>query len=200
MLKSIDNALYLKELIEINRENTDSGNIDNTCFMKIIRGLTHNMELLDELELLKPYEKTIKGFIKNDTDLYNLILNHDNICEFTNDSDLIEIFNFLGTQSICVIVEPNGNIYSSLDYSKIVLSIGKYISVEATRALMLHKSVQETVIVDCNNKVLNDNVKALRDAIIVDCDFEKNPILFSYCCEVLSAIELSVKAYCLVYR
>lgn len=196
MSKCINETMYLDTLInnEIKNNNNDSSYLDNKSFVAVMKKLKFNIELISELNFLKDYRNDISELIKSEDFLYNnLILNLDKICEISDNKDLIEIFKFFDSQSLCVVVEPNKNMYLSLDYSKIVSKLKKHVSVEAINSLLLHDEVQRLAFINQKNELLLDNINKLKQEVIISCDFEKNPIIFEYSCEAIDAIDTGLR-------
>lgn len=197
MSMCINETMYLDILINNkikNNNNNDSSYLDDKSFIDIMRKLKFNIELVSELNFLKDYRNDISKLIKSEDFLYNnLILNLDEICKISDNKDVIEVFKFFDSQSLCVVVEPNKNMYLSLDYSKIVSKLKKYVSAEAINALLLHDKVQRFAFVNLKNELLLDNINKLKQEVIISCDFEKKPIIFEYSCEAIDAIDTGLR-------
>lgn len=198
MLKNTENKNFLIGLV--NERAKLNGNeslfLENESFVDIMRILKSNIELISELGFLDDCRDNLLNIIKDENiKEKNLILNSDNISKMSTDSKIVEIFKFLDLHCLCVVVEPNNNMYISIDYQKIQSIIQRQISVEANRALSLHHRVQESAIVDSESNLLTSKITELRHELTVSCDFEKNPVLFPYCCESLSELELGLAVY-----
>lgn len=200
MLKNTENKNFLISLVNERAKLNENNSLflKNEYFVDIMRILKSNIELISEIGLLNDCRDNLLTIIKDKKIIIkeeNLILNGDNVSEMTTDNKLAEIFKFLDFHCLCIIVEPNSNMYISLDYQKIQSIIQRQISVEANRALSLHHRVQESAIVDGESNLLTSKITELRHELTVSCDFEKNPILFPYCCESLSELELGLAVY-----
>ena len=200
MLKNIENKNYLKNLVDKKAKLNDRNYLflENKSFVDVMRDLKTNIEFILELGFLDDCREEILNGIKNKNisiNEENLILNGDNLSRLSTDTRIAEILKFLDYHCLCIIVEPNKNMYISIDYQKAKSIMEKHISVEANRALSLHYRVQESAIVDSESNLLTSKVDELRHELIVSCDFEKNPILFPYCCESLSELELGLAVY-----
>lgn len=198
MLKNTENKNFLVGLV--NERAKSNGNnslfLENESFVDIMRILKSNIELISEIGFLEDCKGNLLSTIKDkNVKEKNLILNSDNISDISTDNKIAEIFKFLDLHCLCIVVEPNNNMYIAIDYEKVKSIIQRQISVEANRALSLHHRVQESAIVDSESNLLTSEITELRHELTVSCDFEKNPILFPYCCESLSELELGLAVY-----
>ena len=198
LLKNTENKNFLIGLV--NERAKSNGNnslfLENESFVDIMRILKSNIELISEIGFLEDCKDNLLSTIKDkNVKEKNLILNSDNISDISTDTKIAEIFKFLDFHCLCIVVEPNNNMYIAIDYEKVKSIIQRQISVEANRALSLHHRVQESAIVDSESNLLTSKITELRHELTVSCDFEKNPILFPYCCESLSELELSLAVY-----
>jgi NDP-sugar pyrophosphorylase family protein len=94
-----------------------------------------------------------------------------------------------------MVVEPNGNFYLDVDFAKLKQVLLKNISAEAIKALCIHESVQEFAVVDTNGELMADKINEFREKILIDCDFEKNPVLFAYSCQAMDELNLGIKLH-----
>ena len=167
--------------------------LEDIAFVDLMRNLKNNIEGILDLGFLEDCKKAIITSL-NLNDSENILINEENISEYTSNKDVIEIVKFLSSHAICIIVEPNKNMYFDLDYELISRYIGKSLTRNSIYALVLHEKVQKFAVVDTQG-AFNEKTKSFKEDVISDCDFQKNEVIFPYCCEALSSLELSITIY-----
>ena len=189
MLKETNNYNYF----EILKNNSNELFLEDDIFIDMMYSFKRNMDIMLELGLLEE----CKGYILNNIiidNTNNLIINNTNIRNFTTNKDILEIMNFLSSNAICIVVEPNKNMYFDIDYKMVSDRLIKSLSVDAVYSLMIHRKVQEFAVVD-EKGVLSDGVFEFKNKVLIDCDFQKNDTIFEYCCKALDSVELSIAVY-----
>ena len=167
--------------------------IEDAVFVEMMHNLNKNKDLVIEMDLLKDYNDELLSSLDNPRAL-NTIINYDNIRDFSKDNDIEKIFEFLTCNGICAVIEPNNNIYLDIDYTLLKKATGGSVSTDAIYSLMLHEKVQNFTVVNSNGKLL-ESAYDFKKQILIDCDFQKNSIIFPYCCEALNSIALSIDVY-----
>lgn len=167
--------------------------IKDNDFVRMMHELKRSIDLIIELEFLNDYNEMILNSITKDR-TENVILNLNNIKDILNENDVIEIVNFLSQNGFCIIIEPNNNIYIDIDYTLIKNTFSNSISRNAVYSIVIHEKVQNFAFVD-NKGNLSKDINDFKKEILADCDFQKNEIMFSYCCEALDFISLSITVY-----
>lgn len=182
---------YFKMLKE--NANNEKVFLKDNVFVQMMHELNQNKNLIMELGLLDNYNHAILSSI-NTNRTQNLIINSNNIKEILKDEDIIKIVEFLTQNGICIIIEPNNNIYLDIDYTLVKHTIIKSVSTDAIYAILLHEKVQNFAVVD-NQGRLSQDIYKFKDEVIISCDFQKNATIFPYYCEALDFIDLSIAVY-----
>lgn len=178
---------------EILKNNNGKMFLDNDAFVEMMLSLKNDIALISELGFLEDCSKDILSSTTLEN-TKNLIVNTNNISEFTNSKDIMEIVNFLSSNAICIVVEPNNNTYLDLDYGLIKSEIGNSITRDAVYSLILHEKVQNFAVVTTTGQ-LSEDLNTFKNKVLVDCDFQKNEVLFPFCCKALDSLELSIAIY-----
>lgn len=167
--------------------------IKDNDFVRMMHELKRSIDLIIELEFLNDYNEMILNSITKDR-TENVIVNLNNIKDILNENDVVEIVNFLSQNGFCIIIEPNNNIYIDIDYTLIKNTFSNSISRNAVYSIIIHEKVQNFAFVD-NKGNLSKDIDDFKKEILADCDFQKNEIMFPYCCEALDFISLSIAVY-----
>ena len=189
MLKETNNYNYF----EILKNNSNELFLEDNVFVDMMDTFKRNMDNILELGFLEDCKEHISSSVTIDN-TKNLIVNSANIRNFTTNEDTIETINFLSSNAICIVVEPNKNMYFDIDYKMVLDRLIKSLSVDAVYSLMIHRKVQELAVVD-EKGVLSDGVFEFKNKVLIDCDFQKNDTIFEYCCKAFDSVELSIAVY-----
>lgn len=168
--------------------------LNNEDFIHMMMGLKDNLLNILELGFLEDCKNTFSNSIIFDNNDTNLILDINNIKDFTNKENIIEIVQFLDTCAACIVIEPNKNMYFDINYCILKHELGKSISPDAYYSLLIHEKVQKFAVINSNNK-LSKKLYEFKREILINCDFQKNAVIFPYCCEALKSLELSIDIY-----
>lgn len=188
MLKNINSKNYF----EIVKESKDNF-LKDEDFVRVMHSLKNNLYYIDELGFLEECKNKIAHLIKVSND-ENIILDSENIQDFTQNSDIIEIVKYFDSNAACIVVEPNKNMYLDVHFTKVYNDLSKSISGDSRYSLLLHSRVQKFAVVDIKSK-LSKSAYSFKDEILKDCDFQKNEIMFNYCCEALHSLGTSITIY-----
>lgn len=102
------------------------------------------------------------------------------VCKFIEDLDK----NYLH-----MIVEPNGNLYIDVNYTKLKKDFKCICTSIAIPIFIYSEKIQETAIVS-KEGVLTEQYFNLRKQMLIDTDFEKDEAVFKYCNELINYLDL----------
>lgn len=193
MLANYNKYNSIDTFIKIRKEK--NGFLKDSDFVCLMRFLEDNIYNILELGLLEDLMDCLLNSIVFDNSDSNLIIDINNIKNLTQEQNVIDIFDFLDTQAICVIVEPNKNMYFGVNYEVIRKEFCRIISPDAFSCLSLYSLVQQKAFVNTDNELLQDDIRQFANEVLISCDFQKNDIIFTYCCDIFDFFNLSVKVY-----
>lgn len=203
-MKNLLNGLYVEELVNGIKNRKNSKIIMNDEFIYIINSLETCLSHMSCVGFVEECQYEILDGIKK-SNLFkgneNIIVNYLNIRELTTDDKIISIVEALSIYSICFVVEPNLNMCLDIDYAELkkvfkVASDDKFtITTGAYTGLGMHEDVQKFAYINNKGELLTDSVKDFYEKNLIDCDFQKDDILFPYYCRCLTKIEMKKVIY-----